>query len=52
MSLHSHRNSKTEVGTKDWGIAVIGLAICLEECGFLDVGKQCNALSGAYGSSW
>ena len=31
--------TKTDVGTRDWSIAVIGLTIfCLEECGFLDFG--------------
>ena len=29
--LHSNKNSKTEVGTRDWGIAVIGLTMCLSE---------------------
>ena len=29
VSLHSYRNPKTEVGTRDWGTAVIGLIVFL-----------------------
>jgi hypothetical protein len=42
-------NPKTEVSTRDWSIAVIGLTtICLEEYGFWDFefGKQWGALNG------
>ena len=31
VSLHSIRNTKTEVGTRDWGVAVIGLTMFLFE---------------------
>ena len=38
VSVHSSKTlTKTEVSTRDWGIAVIGLTMfCLEECGFGD----------------
>jgi hypothetical protein len=29
VSLHSNRNAKAEVGTRDWNIAVIGLTMLL-----------------------
>jgi hypothetical protein len=29
VSLHSHRNPKREAGTRDWGIARIGLTMLL-----------------------
>ena len=29
VSFHSNGNPKTEVGTRDWGIAVIGLTMVL-----------------------
>jgi lysozyme family protein len=47
VSVHSSKSlTKTEVGTRDWGIAVT--IFCLEEYGFWDFGfgKQWNALSG------
>jgi hypothetical protein len=51
VSVHSSKTlTKTELGTRDWGIAVIGLTMLLfEECGFWDFGfgKQWNALNGA-----
>ena len=50
MSAKSSKTlTKTNVGSRGWGIAVIGLAMfCLEECGFWDFGfeKLCDALSG------
>jgi hypothetical protein len=46
VSVHSSK-TLTKVGTRDWGIVLIGLH--LEECGFWDFGfgKQWNALSAA-----
>ena len=29
LSLHSNRNTETEVGAKDWGIVVTGLTMLL-----------------------
>ena len=51
VSVHSSKTlTKTEVGTRDWGIAVIGLTMLLfERMWILDFGfgKQWNALNGA-----
>ena len=40
VTFHSNRNpTETEVDTKDWGIAVIGLTMfCLEEFGLWKFG--------------
>ena len=50
MSVHSGKIlTNKEVGTRDWGIAVVGLTILyLKECGFWDFGfgKQWIALNG------
>ena len=50
VSVHSSKTlTKTEVGTRDWGIAVIGLTMLLfERMWILDFGfgKQWNALNG------
>ena len=47
VSLHSNGNPKTDICTKEWGIAVIDMAcFCLEECGSWKFGKQWNASSG------
>jgi hypothetical protein len=46
-SLYSNGNPKTDICTKEWGIAVIDMAcFCLEECGSWKFGKQWNASSG------
>ena len=44
MSLHSNKNlTKTEVGTRDWGIAVIGLTMLLfGVIGTLGLWKGCR----------
>ena len=50
VSVHGSKTlTKTEVDTRDWGIAVIGLTMLLFESGFWDFGfgKQWNALNGA-----
>jgi hypothetical protein len=45
VSLLSNGNPET-VGTRDWGVAVLGLAMfCLES---MDFGKQCHVSSAAY----
>jgi len=51
VSARSNKTlTKAEVGTRDWGIAVIGLTILLlERIGIWDFGfgKQWSALNGA-----
>jgi hypothetical protein len=51
VSVYSSKTlTEAEVGTRDWGIAVIGLTcFYLKECGFWDFGfgMQWNALNGA-----
>ena len=47
MSLQSNRNSKTEFGTRDWGIGArpACLYFCLRSVDF-GLEKQLNALNG------
>lgn len=45
VSLHTNKSlTKIEIGTKDWGITVIGLTMCLEEFGLwvFELWKQWN----------
>ena len=43
--LHSNENPKTEIGTRDWGIAMIGLTMFVFRG--MGIRKAVNALSGA-----
>ena len=50
VSLHSNKDPKIEVSTRDWDISVIGQNMfCSEEFGlwYFGLGRQWNALSTA-----